>query len=567
MEKRLIIAVTLSVLIFLVFGYLQERFAPTPPPEEAKPVASTPAPTPAPPPSQVIEPSPAPEIPPLAPATAEPPRDIMVDTPLYHAVFTEPGARLKSFKLKKYREELPITTIAGFDLWWFNFEIQKYQPASEQHTVPKELIEISDPAQLPLAVSWESSTTPALTAVPYRASQKSLTIDSQGKGSLTFTQVRPDGLILIKTLTFRGDTYQIGLNLTVQNQSRQPSAGNLNLSLTADYAKPEVGRYSFQGFVGFINGSRQEVKSSKLEELKTFTGQIDWASLEDNYFMKAVVPGAGYESILTLQETSSKIMTATLKTAMNAIPPGQQATIPYALYFGPKELSILKSLGLGLEQAVNFGWFNILAMPLLYVLNFFYRYLHNYGVAIILLTALIRILFIYPNHKSYKSMQAMQKLQPKIAKLREKYKDDRETMNKELMGLYKTYKVNPASGCLPMLLQLPVFIALYNILGYAIEMRHAPFIPTLPFTEIVWLADLSVRDPLLITPVVMGVTMFIQQKMSPAPGDPTQAKLMLMMPVIFTVMFLNFSSGLVLYWLANNVLSIIQQHFTNKYLS
>jgi YidC/Oxa1 family membrane protein insertase len=164
-------------------------------------------------------------------------------------------------------------------------------------------------------------------------------------------------------------------------------------------------------------------------------------------------------------------------------------------------------------------------------------------------------------------MKDMQKLQPKVAKIREKYKDDKEAMNKELMALYRTFKVNPMAGCLPMVLQLPVFIALYNVLGYAIELRHASFIPTLPFTNIVWLADLSAKDPLLITPLVMGATMFLQQKMTPSTGDPAQAKMMMFLPLIFTFMFLNFASGLVVYWLVNNVLSIAQQHYTNKYLT
>jgi YidC/Oxa1 family membrane protein insertase len=177
------------------------------------------------------------------------------------------------------------------------------------------------------------------------------------------------------------------------------------------------------------------------------------------------------------------------------------------------------------------------------------------------------VLFFYPNHKSYKSMKEMQKLQPKVAKIREKYKDDREAMNKELMALYRAFKVNPLAGCLPMVLQLPVFIALYNVLGYAIELRHASFVSTLPFSQIVWLSDLSSKDPLLITPLVMGATMFIQQKMTPTPGDPAQAKMMQFLPLIFTFLFLNFASGLVLYWLVNNVLSIVQQYYTNKYLT
>ena len=164
-------------------------------------------------------------------------------------------------------------------------------------------------------------------------------------------------------------------------------------------------------------------------------------------------------------------------------------------------------------------------------------------------------------------MKEMQKLQPKVAKIREKYKDDKEAMNRELMALYRTFKVNPLGSCLPMFLQLPVFIALYNILGNAIELRHATFISTLPLTNIVWLADLSAKDPLLITPIIMGASMVIQQKMTPSPGDPAQAKMMMFLPIIFTFLFLNFASGLVIYWLVNNILAIVQQYFTNKYLT
>jgi YidC/Oxa1 family membrane protein insertase len=355
--------------------------------------------------------------------------------------------------------------------------------------------------------------------------------------------------------------------VTVKNQGAEPSQGNLDLSLTNSFATQTGSEYGFFGFVGYINKKREEIKTTDLKELKTLTGQVNWASLEEGYFLKAIVPQSELKSFLTLQEPPSKLMTLTLKTPLEAIAPGQAVTIPFVLYLGPTDIEDLKQLHLGLEDAVDFGWFNFLAVPCLYVLKFLNSYLHNYGVAIIIITILIRIIFIYPNHKSNKSMKDMQKLQPKIAKLREKYKDNKEEMNKELMALYRTYKVNPVGGCLPMVLQLPVFIALYNLLGYAIELRHASFISTIPFTNIVWLADLSAKDPLLITPVIMGATMFIQQKMTPSPGDPTQAKLMLLMPIIFTFMFLNFASGLVLYWLVNNVLAIAQQHFTNKYLA
>jgi YidC/Oxa1 family membrane protein insertase len=251
---------------------------------------------------------------------------------------------------------------------------------------------------------------------------------------------------------------------------------------------------------------------------------------------------------------------------------GQTVSAGFQLYFGPRDLGILKELGLKLERAVYFGWTDIIAKPLLYVLWFFNEYLHNYGISIILLTILIKILFWPLTHKSYKSMKEMQKLQPRMAKLREKYKDNREQMNKELMGLYKTYKVNPMGGCLPMVIQIPVFFALFRILGDSIELRHAPFF--------LWINDLSAPDRLFQFPfsipfmsppygipmltLLMGASMFLQQKMTPTPGDPTQAKIMMFLPIIFTFMFVNFSSGLVLYWLVNNILSIGQQYRVNK---
>jgi YidC/Oxa1 family membrane protein insertase len=194
-------------------------------------------------------------------------------------------------------------------------------------------------------------------------------------------------------------------------------------------------------------------------------------------------------------------------------------------------------------------------MPLLVILKFLYGYVHNYGVAIIVLTALIKLLFWPLGNKSYRSMKEMQKLQPKLVALREKFKDDKARLGQETMALYKAHHVNPFGGCLPMVIQIPVFFGLYKTLLYAIELRQAPFFG--------WIQDLSAQDPYYITPLIMGATMFLQQKMSPPMGDPMQAKLMLWMPVIFTFLFLNFPAGLVVYWLFNNIFSIGQQYYIN----
>jgi YidC/Oxa1 family membrane protein insertase len=240
---------------------------------------------------------------------------------------------------------------------------------------------------------------------------------------------------------------------------------------------------------------------------------------------------------------------------------------------GPKRMPDLKAIGRNLDKAMDFGYFDIIAKPCLWLMNFIHdRAIPNYGVCIILLTILFKIIFWPLGTKSYKSMAEMKKLQPLMEEIRKKYKDDKKKMNEEIMGLYRTYKVNPMSGCLPMLVQIPVFIAFYRMLYGAIELRHAPFA--------LWINDLSAPDrlfhfgfsiPMMAPPygipvltIIMGATMLLQQKLSPPPGDPAQAKMMMMMPIVFTVIFINFPSGLVLYWLVNNILSIAQQYYITK---
>ncbi|NQU03402.1 MAG: membrane protein insertase YidC, partial [Syntrophaceae bacterium] len=247
-----------------------------------------------------------------------------------------------------------------------------------------------------------------------------------------------------------------------------------------------------------------------------------------------------------------------LEGPKNTIPPRQSGVFRYTLYLGPKDYSILKAEGVGLENSINFGsWIKWLALPLLYVLKFIYQYVHNYGVAIIILTIFVKMLFWPLGNISYKSMKEMQKLQPQMKTLRDKFKDDKAKMQQETMALYKRHKVNPMSGCLPMIIQLPVFFGLYRALLYSIELRHSPLF--------FWIQDLSAKDPYYITPIIMGATMFLQQRMSPTPGgNEMQAKLMMWMPVVFTFLFLSFPSGLVIYWLFNNILSIGQQYYINK---
>jgi YidC/Oxa1 family membrane protein insertase len=564
MEKRMLLAVVLSFAVFAGFAYLQQKLQPpAPPPTSTSDPAAAAKPPAAPVPVKPLPP--APKAPPAAKGAGDRlPRDIIVDTPLYRAVITEQGARVKSFRLKKFWDELPFQKMWEFSLWMFRLDIQRYHSLGEI-TNPKELVRTGDPDRYPLGLTWQSEGATVGPEVVYTADREKVEVPADGSSRLNFTYTGPDGVTLVKSFVFRGDSYRLDMAATVHNQGTSPQPGGMVVSLYDEFSHQEGS--GFSGLVWFSKKSRDSLTAGSLKEPKTIT-DFDWASLETGFFMMAAVPSAnGLKPVAVVQDLPNKVLSLGLKVGIDQLNPGDGVTVPYIFYFGPKDRAILKTVGFGLENTVDFGWFHILALPLLYVLKFFYSFFHNWGLAIVALTIIIRILFIYPNHKSFISMQNMQKLQPKIAKLREKYKDDREALNKELMNLYRTYKVNPMGGCLPMLLQLPVFIALYNILGYSIELRNAPFISTLPFTDIVWLADLSAKDPLLITPIIMGATMFIQQKMTPSPGDPAQAKVMLFMPLIFTFMFLNFASGLVLYWLLNNILAIIQQYYTNKYFS
>jgi YidC/Oxa1 family membrane protein insertase len=283
--------------------------------------------------------------------------------------------------------------------------------------------------------------------------------------------------------------------------------------------------------------------------------------------MCAILPEKQEGVSVTMQQTD-KLVTMGVSGSSETLQPGEEKVYHYHTYFGPKKLSLLQQTGYNLDKAVNFGWFDVMAKPTLWLLNFFNTFVKNYGVAIILVTIAFKLAFWPIAQKGLLSMKNMQKLQPKMVKLKEKYKDDPAMMNKEVMNLYKTYKVNPLGGCLPMLLQIPVFFALYKVLLMCIELRHAPFM--------LWISDLSAPDRLMlgfdipylggipVLTLLMGASMFLQQKMTPTTADPTQAKIMSFLPVMFTFMFLNFASGLVLYWFVNNLLAILQQYLINR---
>ncbi len=492
-------------------------------------------------PSQEALPQPlTPSVPPNRPA-----RDIIVDTDLYRAVITENGGAIKSFILKDYKES------------------RKKDSAGVQ------LVKTTEQEGFPLTFSWGGV---AATNTFYTAdSDKVLFSGSNPTSTLTMKGVSDSGLELERSYRFNRDTYLLELVVRVKNVSANPLQGSALLHLVnIPFEEETTGSMIalFSGPAVFMDGERSEFKSKDLIGTpKTVQGSVDWAAYDSTYFMCGILPQNEGGTSVTMQQTDL-LVTMQVGTAPDVLLPGQEKSYTYHAYFGPKKLSLLEKTGYNLDKAVNFGWFDVMAKPTLWLLNFFHTYVKNYGIAIILVTIAFKLAFWPIAQKGLKSMKNMQKLQPKMVKLKEKYKGDPAMMNKEVMNLYKTYKVNPLGGCLPMVLQIPVFFALYKVLLMCIELRHAPFM--------LWIGDLSAPDRLMIgidipylggIPVLtllMGASMFLQQKMTPTTADPTQAKIMLFLPVIFTFMFLNFASGLVLYWFINNMLAILQQYLINR---
>ncbi|MFA5181562.1 MAG: membrane protein insertase YidC [Syntrophales bacterium] len=539
MDKRTILAIVLSVAVILIY----QMFFMKPPVKQQLPAATKESSQTA-KKAEVAAPSAAPSALPqtgikaakpakIAPAVPE--RLISVETPLYIAQFTTKGGAIQSFKLKGYRQKL----------------------GEKSELI--ELVDVGMGMPRPLTVSFPGSGADLPAEGMYDSDTKSIDLTKGKEGQRLVLQQTIAGIIKVeKIFTFHPDRYGIDLEVRVSNLTDTPLNQNASLNWN-QYVDPkmETDSWSHTGPVAFVAKDMERIEVKKIEGEKVLGPDVSWGGFESKYFMAAVIPQNPSLTSFAMSKDNRDMVTASLRGPKNLIPGGQSGSFMYTLFLGPKDYSILKAQKVNLEDAIDFGsWLKWLAMPMLIVLKWLYQYVHNYGIAIIVLTILIKLIFWPLGNKSYESMKQMQKLQPKMKELQEKYKGDRQKLSQETMALYKAHKVNPMSGCLPMLIQIPVFFGLYKTLLYAIELRHSPFFW--------WIQDLSDKDPYYITPIIMGGTMWIQQKMTPMSGDPMQQKVMLWMPVIFTFLFLNFPAGLVIYWLLNNVISIGQQYYINK---
>jgi len=505
------------------------------------------------------------------------PREIIIDTEKYHAVINTKGATLSHWKLKNYYfTEKFETSPWKMDFWKmvgksYTTYFARLFGGAKTISKRKEIdlfdsIETNSGQGLRLIEGNKPKERMDLFSGVFESKANDIYLDKEHpEETIKLKYLTRNGFLIEKVFTFYNENYQVDTQIITQNISNTKMLSNYSLLLGPGLGNAfQTGAHKYQGPITWKDGKKIKDKPKKKFLFVNHQENVSWTAMTSNYFFAAIIPQEKNSGVFIHRDpievkdafSINRATTIGIYYPPEMLDPGNTRHDFYRCYFGPKKYQTLKILGINLEQVIDYGFFSFLAKPLIYTLNVFYNFIPNYGIAIVLLTIIIKLIFWPLTDKSFRSMKDMQEVQPKMASLRKKYKEDPKKLNEEVMGLYKKHGVNPMGGCLPLVLQIPVFFALYEGLMVAIEMRGAPFI--------FWIKDLSIMDPLLITPILMGVTMYIQQKMTPMAGDATQMKMMTILPLIFTVFFLGFPSGLVIYWLLNNVLTIGQHYWIMK---
>ncbi|MCH9697372.1 MAG: membrane protein insertase YidC [Gammaproteobacteria bacterium] len=397
----------------------------------------------------------------------------------------------------------------------------------------------------------------------FRASASSYSLSDNDVLDVPLVWTQPSGLQVTKTYRFKRGSYEIEVEQTVQNNSNTVWSGQQYLQLQRTGLREEDKSFFVRSFTGAVTYTEEdkyrkhEFADLEDENISEITKE-GWIAMIQHYFLSAWIPPV--EDVVRIYSKALQngryIIGAISPSSQVNVQPGKAVTLTSQLVVGPKIQKDLEAIATGLELTVDFGVLTFIAKPIFWLLTKFHEFAKNWGIAIILVTFSIKALFFKLSEKSYKSMARMRKLQPKLESLREKFGDDKQRMNMEIMQLYKREKVNPLGGCLPVMVQIPVFISLYWVLLESVELRQAPFF--------LWIQDLSTKDPYFILPALMGLSMFIQQKLNPTPIDPMQQQIMRLFPVVFTIFFAFFPAGLVLYWVVNNTLSIMQQWYITR---
>ncbi len=555
-QQRLILFIALSLVLFLIWDAWQREFSPPPPvstsasPAESRHDSTSAAGTGS---AEV-------------PATETRTRAVPAAAPQAESALVKQDQRIR-VETDVYRIE--IDTVGG-DLRIV--DLKKYPVSVDQPDQPFRLMK-DEPGNLFIAQSGftlRKGEPELFTAAPnhttvYRAVQNEYRL-AEGEDTLTavLTWTSPEGVVFIKSYTFHRGSYLIEVAHTIKNPGNREWVGNLYQQLVRtpipEAEKPRF-IYTYTGGVEYSPEDKyNKINFDDMQEAplnKKVTG--GWTAMIQHYFLAAWIPPAELpETFYSRYRPNPDRYTLGMKTnASWRVAPGSEQRISNRLFVGPKLQDTLEAIAPGLELTVDYGVLTILAKPIYIVLKFIHDYLiSNWGWAIIILTVIIKLAFYKLSEKSYRSMAQMRKLTPRIQQLKERYGDDRQKLGQAQMELFRKEKINPLGGCLPILIQMPVFIALYWVLLESVELRQAPWI--------LWIRDMSTADPYFVLPVLMGISMFIQQKLNPAPVDPIQARVMMMLPFIFTVFFAFFPSGLVIYWVVNNTLSIIQQWYITR---
>jgi YidC/Oxa1 family membrane protein insertase len=539
-SQRLILFFVFSFSLFMLYDAWQREQQPVRPAVTAKTDAKSRADsTLPPPPSEKLVPPPA-----AAPQASQAPAAsgtvVKVETDVFHVEIGTTGGDLRRLELKEHRAVEDKKK---------NFVLFQQRP---DHTYVAQSGLLG--GSLPTHHTQYTATATAYTLAP-------------GTDALEVRLTAPavDGVTVTKVYRFRRGSYLIDVSFQIENKGAAPLQPYAYYQFLRD-GKPPAGDSAmlptFTGVGVYSEAEKfQKVSFSDIEKNKAAhvkTSNDGWIAMLQHYFLGAWLPKNGTPREFYTRRVDNDLYTAGVVVPAPAIQPGAAATISVPLYAGPEDQDKLAALAPGLDLAVDYGWLTVLAVPLFWLLGWLHQWVGNWGVAIILLTVIIKLIFYPLSEASYRSMAKMRVMAPKLQRLKEQYGDDRQRMQQAMMELYKTQGVNPLGGCLPIIVQIPVFIALYWVLLASIELRHAPFM--------LWIQDLSVPDPWFVLPVLMGATMIIQTRLNPEPPDPVQAKVMKIMPIAFSVFFFFFPAGLVLYWLVNNILSIAQQQHINRKL-
>ena len=398
----------------------------------------------------------------------------------------------------------------------------------------------------------------------FSASAKEYTLSPNAQTlDVRLTWHSANGIQVDKIYTFHRGSYLVDIGYEIKNGSGAAIKPDAYFQLVRDETAPQGETKFLPTYTGpatYTDKNKFQKhdfsKIGKDREKDSIVAKDGWIAMLQHYFIAAYLPPGAGQREFYLKKISDNLFAAGVILPVGEIAPNASARISMPLYAGPLEQETLKKLAPGLDLSIDYGWLTVIAVPIFWLLSFLHKWLGNWGWAIILLTVLIKLAFYPLSAASYRSMAKMKALAPRLQRLKEQFGDDRQKLHQAMMEIYKTEKINPLGGCLPVVIQIPVFISLYWVLLYSVEMRHAPFA--------LWIHDLTAQDPYYILPVLMGISMVVQTRLNPTPPDPIQAKVMMIMPIAFSVMFLWFPSGLVLYWVVNNSLSIAQQWRINQ---